>query len=167
MIQLVRTINNFLIYLHTCLSSGIFAFCFAIAIARESPPIASTRPSDTASWPTQTLPCAASSILSTCQYHTLEFQRKHEIIKYIRWYDEANTAIDLEKAALSRNFLYISCALFAKCSASSSLEIKYTQSLSGWIIPKYRVQSSTIQRVSELFWAKKSRFYMIELILSI
>ena len=49
----------------TCLSWGILAFSFAIATARESPPIASTKPLEAASLPVQTLPCATSSILST------------------------------------------------------------------------------------------------------
>lgn len=49
----------------TCLSWGMLAFCFAMAIARVSPPVASTRPREAASLPVQTLPCATSSILST------------------------------------------------------------------------------------------------------
>lgn len=46
-------------------SWGILAFNFAMAMARERPPIASTKPRDAASLPVQTLPCATSSILST------------------------------------------------------------------------------------------------------
>lgn len=61
----------------TCLSTGILAFCFAIATARESPPIASTRPRVAASLPVQTLPWATSSMLSTCTM-IIKFQLSYQ-----------------------------------------------------------------------------------------
>lgn len=60
-IEVTATDNRIL----TGLSWGILAFCFAMATAREKPPIASTRPLEAASFPVQTLPCATSSIFST------------------------------------------------------------------------------------------------------
>lgn len=63
-------------------SWDILAFCFAIATARENPPIASTNPRAAASFPVQTLPCATSSISSTWT-RLMELQRDDFLTKCI------------------------------------------------------------------------------------
>ena len=59
--------------------AGIFAFCFTSSIALSSPPVSSTRPCGLACEPSQTRPCATSSICSNVRCRDIR-HFGHEIL---------------------------------------------------------------------------------------